>query len=383
MHNNQNNKVTNETEKIGGFKVVDRQLVKDQRSYKILFQTIVGSVAYGTNVEGSDVDIKGVFVQPLADQLLHGRIKEIKIDNDTTYYELQKFIDLCALTNPTMTELMWMPERCIQYIDPLFKSTFYNDEIRSKFLTGHARNSFCGYAYQQIKKASGLNKLMNFEKDGHFSKSKDVLDFCYVITDRSGWTVSLKNHLKELHEERSDQSNYVLSKAKNMVQTYFAYFDPEAKIVRHAGMIGDDSNQLRTSTVPMNEKYDFIVQFNHGAFKEHSKKHKQYKTWMKERNTQRYVDSQTHGQKVDGKNLLHCIRLIDMGREIVETGRLNVERPNAKELIDIRKGRVDLNELLKSAEIQLREVEDLFRASGMPKNVPPSLIRKIKRTFYL
>ena len=64
---------------------------------------------------------------------------------------------------------------------------------------------------------------------------------------------------------------------------------------------------------------------------------------MKERNEARWVDVKSHGQKIDGKNMMHCRRLMDMAREIGEGKGINVRRENADYLISIRKGEVDLN----------------------------------------
>ncbi|BBI90542.1 nucleotidyltransferase [Tenacibaculum phage PTm1] len=365
------------------FKIKNYKVVRGHREFDILFETVVGSVAYGTNVDGSDIDIKGVFLQPLSDQLLYGKIQQIVVDKDTVYYELSRVIELISVGNPTMLEMLFMPNRCIRYMTKEFREVMYNDDTRRSFITMNCRKSFCGYAYQQIKKASGLNKLMNFEKDGYFSEPKDVLDFCYVFNDRLGITEPVKDLLYRRNPHARKQENYGLVKCNHTINTFFVYYFNESMEKRPSGFIGSDSNELRTSLVPKGMQVDFIVQFNHGAYKEHKKKHKQYKTWIKERNTQRYVDSKTHGQKIDGKNLLHCVRLIEMGRELAEQRWMNVERPNAKELIKIRKGEVNLSELLDKSEKQLREVEDVFRESKLPKNVSPKLVRDIKTKFYL
>jgi hypothetical protein len=37
-----------------------------------------------------------------------------------------------------------------------------------------------------------------------------------------------------------------------------------------------------------------------------------------ERNLQRWVDVKSHDQKIDGKNMMHCYRLVQMAREIAE-----------------------------------------------------------------
>lgn len=61
----------------------------------ILFLTLSGSHAYGTNVEGSDIDIRGVAGSP---EILGFNHFEQAIDNrtDTVIYAVNKFVSLLA-----------------------------------------------------------------------------------------------------------------------------------------------------------------------------------------------------------------------------------------------------------------------------------------------
>lgn len=72
---------------------------------KILFLTLSGSHAYGTNVEGSDIDIRGVAGSP---EILGFNHFEQAIDNrtDTVIYAVNKFVSLLAQGNPNIIELL-------------------------------------------------------------------------------------------------------------------------------------------------------------------------------------------------------------------------------------------------------------------------------------
>jgi uncharacterized protein len=48
----------------------------------------------------------------------------------------------------------------------------------------------------------------------------------------------------------------------------------------------------------------------------HCKDFKNYQDWAKNSNPTRWVEVEEYGQKIDGKNMLHCMRLIDMSFEI-------------------------------------------------------------------
>ena len=71
----------------------------------ILFLTLGGSHAYGTNVEGSDIDIRGVAGSP---EILGFNHFEQAIDNqtDTVIYAVNKFVSLLVQGNPNIIELL-------------------------------------------------------------------------------------------------------------------------------------------------------------------------------------------------------------------------------------------------------------------------------------
>lgn len=75
-----------------------------------------------------------------------------------------------------------------------------------------------------------------------------------------------------------------------------------------------------------------------------------------------------------------------MAREIGEGKGIIVRRPNAKELISIRKGEVDLQTLIDSVEKEIVEIDKLFANSSLPDSVDNNfvheLIVKIRKQIY-
>jgi hypothetical protein len=96
---------------------------------------------------------------------------------------------------------------------------------------------------------------------------------------------------------------------------------------------------------------------------------------LSERNEQRWIDVKSHDQKIDGKNMMHCRRLMDMAREIAEGKGIIVRRPNAQELIDIRQGKIDLQTLIDHVESEIKEVDILYKNSTLPESVDTKLVR--------
>lgn len=52
----------------------------------------------------------------------------------------------------------------------------------------------------------------------------------------------------------------------------------------------------------------------------------------------------------DTKHAMHLVRLLRMGEEILSTGRVNVRREDADELMAIRKGALSYDQLLEQSE---------------------------------
>jgi hypothetical protein len=118
----------------------------------------------------------------------------------------------------------------------------------------------------------------------------------------------------------------------------------------------------------------------------HCKDYLSYQEWLENRNEQRWIDVQSHGQKIDGKNMMHCRRLLEMSREIAEGKGIIVRRPNADELLAIRRGEIDLQSLIDRAEKDILEIDELFKSSDLPESVDRQMIHdlivKIRKSFY-
>ena len=184
--------------------------IKELRKKKmIIFEAIAGSHSYGTSTPESDRDIRGVFVQPLEDVLKYGYVEQVADKtNDVVFYELGRFVNLLIVNNPNILEMLSMPEDCILYKDAQFEKYF--EKNKEKFLTKRVRWTFAGYAIDQIKKARGYNKKMNWEEKEMTRKT--VLDFCYVLVE--GGSKSFKEWLKP----------YMRSNNWNNIKTAQKYF---------------------------------------------------------------------------------------------------------------------------------------------------------------
>lgn len=352
-----------------------------------IYECIVGSQAYGTNLPNSDTDIKGVYCQSKDDILGLKYVEQLNPDKDTSYYEVRRFVDLCGAANPNILEMLFAEDRFVKEIHPAFEIIRKN---RHMFLTKLCKNSFGGYAVGQIKRAKGLDKKMNWEKSQTIRKTP--LDFCYI--QYNGGSIPIVEFLKR---EQLKQELCGLCAIDHMPNCYYVYYDyvrqfttPEMnyKGLEYKGIIGEDSNELRLSSIPKEQvgQHLGIMYYNADAYSIHCKKHTEYLEWLKNRNTDRYVDTENHGQQIDGKNIMHCVRLIDCALEIAQTGNLTVFRPNREELLNIRKGNCNLNDIIKQSEDKIALMDELFSKSNLPDNVDMefkhNLILEVRNEYY-
>lgn len=367
------------------------------QGHEVIFKTVTGSQSYGTAVEGSDIDIKGVYIQDPEDVYVNGYKEQLDINKDETYYEIGRYLSLCQTGNPTMLELMYAPEDCIQYISPVFQKVIDN---RNLFLTKALRYSFGGYAIEQIKKAGGLQKKMNWEKNK--ITRKDVQDMCsiYSLEDVNLQYISEGISLKKwLKDNQYDEKYCGLVKLEHFRDCYLLFHDHNQMMsdnprfadqvlsVRFNGITTSDiANDVCVSEIPKYMKPKALMFFHRDAYSVHCKEYREYTAWMEKRNVQRYVDIESHGQQIDGKNILHCVRLIETALEIPTQKTINIRRPNAEYLIGIRKGKQDLKTLLEKCEADLQTMDKVFIESDLPdkvdKQMVEKLIKDIKKDYY-
>lgn len=402
--------------------MIDKETIKNKYTELInsksknsipLFIVIVGSQAYGTNTPESDFDFAGVFLQSKEDIYGFNYLEQIdekkvkgdfgdKEKDDAVFYEIKRFLQLLQTANPTVLSILFSPEDCIIYKHPIF------DIILNKkqdFVTKMCRNSFAGYAIAQCKKAKGLDKMQNWEKDK--VTRKDILDFCYVIDESGYGTILLKKFLKD---RTMEQQFCGISKIPNARDLYALFYDQKAhycfskleepetnknkkKYYKKKGesvglgykgisKIGtgesvSESNQLRLSSIPKGEKTIATLIFNKDSYIQSNKDYKSYQTWIQNRNEQRYVDNLGHNQKIDSKNIMHLVRLLRMSREIAENGEFIIRRPDAEYLRSIRRGEVNLNDILSWAEDEILVIDDLFLKSDLPDNLDREFVNNL------
>ncbi len=123
----------------------------------ILLKGVVGSKAYGLAHEGSDTDRIGVFAADTGGLFSLTPLKDtITTHNpDLTLHEAAKAAKLLMSCNPTLTEILWLPE----YEEQSYWGERLVD-IRKCFLSeDRVRDAYLGYATQQFRKLEAHGKF--------------------------------------------------------------------------------------------------------------------------------------------------------------------------------------------------------------------------------
>lgn len=335
--------------------------------HEIIFKALVGSSSHGTATPESDEDFSGVYIQDNDDILSYGYEEYVEVNKDEKYFEVRRFLDLLMVANPAALELLFAPADCIKIADRRFNLIYDN---RHKFLTKKCLNTFAGYAKTQIKKSKGTDKKINWESQR--IELKTPLDFCFITVD--GKTMRFQKWCDNNDYKQELVGLVNLSHFKNC---YAVYYD-SSRSANFRGVIGENSNEVRLSSIPIDMSPVATLYYDKDAYTSHCKDWKSYQTWLRERNLNRFHTNVSHGQIYDSKNISHCYRLINMAKEIAIYGDLFVRRTHDVDyLMQIKRGDVPLDVIIENAERDIETLTDLYQKSNLPEDVDKEFVKQL------
>jgi predicted nucleotidyltransferase len=316
-----------------------------------------GSWAYGTNTPESDEDFRGIAIAPREFYFgaMHKFEQAVCNDPDLTIFEARKFVSLASQANPNVLEILFVEPSDQLQVSPLGERLL---SMRELFITKRVRHTFSGYAASQM---SRIKRHFSWLKHPPAAKPerKDfgLPEHTLVPTD----------HLKaaqaaiqgKLDRWSADYLDGVEPDARIAITNRFAEHLAELQVASV-----DDLWPAAARTLGMSDNLIEAMK-RERAYEGAKREWTNYETWKKTRNPKRAELEALHGY--DTKHAMHLVRLLRMCREILTTGKVIVKRPDAAELLEIRRGAWAYEELVEWSERQDAELQVIAAESKLPK----------------
>lgn len=276
-----------------------------------------GSHLYGTNVATSDIDLQGLFIAPKCYYLGLDTVEEVDLSTvsktddgkndsdaiDRKFNEFRKFIKLAIAGNPNMIEQIFVPNCSIIYINDIGKKLLDNYNL---FPSKLVKQRFLGYGLSQIKKSKvkpdNFIELTNFKID-------------YESVDKTIWKSWFTMKLIE-----------------------FKYID---SIISKHIKFHTDFASIGGLNFNLNVKIKDV--YNSVCVRLEKASHRQ-DGWL------------THG--LDLKYCMHAVRLMLEGIELLKTGKIIFPLTYKDILLDIRNGKLSLQEIDELTADTFNELEN-------------------------
>lgn len=317
-----------------------------------IFLTVHGSRCYGTNIETSDYDYKGVCI-PTKEYFYSPSLKfeqaELK-DPDSVIYEIRKFFNLASSCNPNILEVLYTDPSDHLIVTPLGQKLLDN---KDKFLSKRVRYSFAGYAHAQLKRIKSHRKwILNPVQTPPTRKELGLPEQTVIPQDQL--MAAQAEIQKEMDKFSFNFMENLDEASKIMVQGTMIDMLAELKITSEqhweasARKIGFDDNFIHL----MQKEREYT-----GKKREYD----QYQNWKVTRNVERAEDEAKYG--FDLKHAYHLVRLIRMAKEMISEGKVIVKRPDREELLHIRNGGWTYDQIVEFAEKEEKELDVLYKTS--------------------
>ena len=259
---------------------------------KIVLLGLGGSYSYGTNVETSDLDMRGIAMNTKEEILTNERFEQFENKTtDTTIYGFNKIIKLLSNCNPNVIELLGLKLEHYLYISPIGYELLDNSHL---FLSKKAAQAFGGYATSQLRRLD--NKAVRTVDQEH-----------------------RENHIL----------NSIYNAAESFPEKYFEY--PEDSIKLYL----DDSIQE-----DMDKEIFMDVNLKHYPLRDYKAMWSEMNSVVKDYAKLGKRNKQAIEHQKLGKHMMHLVRLYYMCFDILENEKIITYREKEHDLLmSIRGGK--------------------------------------------
>jgi len=299
----------------------------------ILILTLAGSIAYGTNVDTSDIDVRGVTVETKQDIMGLSSFEQFEDRaTDTVIYGLKKFITLCLNNNPNVLEILGTKPEHLLVITK--EGRLLRDNV-DLFLSKKAIQSFGNYATAQLRRLQNA-----LARDNYLS--------CMA-----------SNEAKQNGQPQAEKEQHILNSISRQMdhlkQTYKSFTDSEINLY----IDQSDKEEMDTEI--------FVdISLKHYPLRDLKNIYSDINNIVKD-----YSKLNHRNRKKDelhlNKHAMHLIRLLVTGTEILEGKGINTYREKEREFfLDIRKGKYSYNDVFQMVD----EYERRFKSAAENTSLP-------------
>lgn len=350
----------------------------DLRAHTILL-AVSGSRAYGLHTDASDVDVRGVAIPPLArllglpapfeqadsaeeiavfhaDLLPHEQAIAERTKLEGSVYALRKLVRLASDCNPNILDVLFCRDAEVRRITPTGEHLRAH---RALFLSQRARHSYAGYATAQLKRIHTHRRWL--------------LDPPKAPPERADFD------LPPMPEIPTSQLQAAEAAIRKQIDRWEIDYDtlPGSQVVRIQARIarvlaeqGLDADAQWRAAARHVGLHDNLIEHmqRERAYGSARRKWGQFLHWQRSRNPERAALEAEYGY--DTKHAAHLVRLLRMGREIMETGQVHVWREHDRdELLGIRRGAWSFDALIEHTDAERAALHEAAAASTLRDRV--------------
>lgn len=253
-----------------------------------LMRCYSGSIAYGTNLPTSDVDIRGIYCaepKSILTPFFVDREMTLIDEEDGKLYELTNYMKLFVDMNPNIIELMFVDRSDILQTSDVYE---YLREQAPKLLSSKVAFTFSGYAMAQLKRIKGHNKWINNPQPKEQPTQKEFMRLTHSWMDDN-----LTKH-KDFQKMLDDLNKLcVFLPMGDNIYGVIGTHD-------NAGLFNSDGSIRKVpyeqfSDEDKKRKPILIVKYLADDHKQAKEKHKNYWTWVENRNPLRHELEEKYG----------------------------------------------------------------------------------------
>ena len=331
-----------------------------------LFLSLYGSIAYGLNTPESDVDIRGICSLPK--EYLFGFNKKfdqwIIDDPDCTIFNIKKYFSLNYAGNPNTIEILFTDPDDHLFVSPLGQILLDN---RDAFLSKQIKERYISYAKAQAHRIRNhRNWLLNPQ-----------------LTPPTRQSMCLPER-PQIDKNQFDVVKSLIAKKLESWNPSFETFTDSQKIYLQGKVVdilteiqitSDDKWLAAARTIGLNDNLIAIIK-KEKEFENKVADWKSYQEWKKNRNPKRAELEAKYG--FDLKHATQLVRLLKLGKEIMETGKVQVKRTHDREeLMAIKTGAWSYDDLISYADRIEDEVKLAYQNSKLPNQPNIKLLDRL------